>query len=77
MSEKIKKTKAEKVKEHLIWHREITSWDAIKMFKATRLSAIIFNLRKKGYDIASIDTKGNDGVHFSTYKLISEPKTKK
>ena len=29
----------------------ITSMDAIKEFGATRLSAIIFNLRDRGYDI--------------------------
>lgn len=29
----------------------ITSMDAIKEFGATRLSSIIFNLRKRGYDI--------------------------
>lgn len=65
------------VKDYLIQNKEITSWDAIKMFKATRLSAIIFNLRKKKYVIDSVDTKGKDGINFATYKLISEPKTKK
>lgn len=31
----------------------ITSWEAIQHFRATRLSAIIFNLRKEGYLIES------------------------
>jgi hypothetical protein len=31
----------------------ITSMDAIREFGATRLSAIIFNLRKKGYNITT------------------------
>jgi outer membrane receptor for Fe3+-dicitrate len=77
MSKTTKKSKSEMVKDYLIQNKQITSWDAIKMFKATRLSAIIFNLRDKGYLIDSVDTKGRDGIRFSTYKLISEPKTKK
>jgi hypothetical protein len=77
MSNKTKLTKSEMVRIHLEQHKQITSWDAIKLFKATRLSAIIFNLRKKGYDINSVDTKGKDGIHFATYTLISKPKIKK
>ncbi len=41
----------------------ITSWEAIQHFRATRLSAIIFELRKEGYLIEtemnySIDENG-------------------
>ena len=32
----------------------ITSWEAIKEYGATRLSAIIFNLRQRGHYIDSI-----------------------
>ena len=39
------KTKA--VQLHLIEKGSITSWEAIKEYGATRLSAIIFNLRYK------------------------------
>lgn len=38
-------TKTEKVKNHLIEYKKITSWDAIQLYNATRLSAIIYNLR--------------------------------
>jgi hypothetical protein len=41
-------TKIKKVALHLIKYKKITSWDAITKYKATRLGAIIFNLRKKG-----------------------------
>jgi hypothetical protein len=47
-------TKTAQVLEHLKSHGTITSWQAIQDYGATRLSAIIFNLRKDGYDI---DTK--------------------
>lgn len=39
--------KTEKIKLHLIEKGSITSWQAIKEYGATRLSAIIFNLRHK------------------------------
>ena len=34
--------------------------EAINMFGATRLSAIIFQLRKKGYDITTFDIEKVD-----------------
>jgi len=40
-------TKTRKVLEHLKNKKQITSWEAIQLFRATRLSAIIFNLRKQ------------------------------
>lgn len=49
-----KVTKTALVLEHLETFGTITSWQAIQEYGATRLSAIIFNLRKHGYDI---DTK--------------------
>ena len=66
--------KSQLVKEHLLNHGSITSWDAIKLFGATRLSAIIFNLRKDGYniitqDIAYTDRFGNTG-QYANYVLV-------
>lgn len=44
--------KTEKVKTHLIEKGNITSWEAIQLYGATRLSAIIYNLRyRKGMNI--------------------------
>ena len=54
MSEK-KTNKTEKVLEHLRTYGCITSLEAIEKYKATRLSAIIFNLRKRGLKIDTID----------------------
>ena len=54
------KIKSEEVKcqaDAVLWHLKtygsITSYEAIKEYGATRLSAIIFNHRKDGYDIDS------------------------
>ena len=45
--------KTQAVLEHLKNHVGITSMEAIDLYGATRLSAIIFNLRKYGYNIKS------------------------
>ena len=46
----MKKSKHQKIKEHLESGRTITSWQAIQEYRVTRLSAIIFNLKKDGAD---------------------------
>ena len=47
-------TKTQKITEHLQQYGCITSLEAIELYKATRLSAIIFNLRKRGLNIETI-----------------------
>ena len=52
----MEKTSQEKeVLDYLRIIGSITSWEAIVEFGATRLSAIIYNLRKKGYNIETND----------------------
>tara|TARA_R100000808_G_C2153197_1_gene163195 strand:+ start:998 stop:1219 length:222 start_codon:yes stop_codon:yes gene_type:complete len=48
------KTQKEAVLDHLQQFQTITSLEAIKEFGATRLSDIIFRLRKEGYNIESL-----------------------
>lgn len=59
--------------EHLQNKGSITSMEAFEMYGATRLSAIIFNLRGKGYDIVTIPIKAKtrfgDTVTFAKYVL--------
>ena len=59
-------TKTGKVLSHLQRYSSITSWDAIRLFRATRLSAIIFNLRDEGYKIDS-ENRSGDGSHWTEY----------
>lgn len=60
---------------HLIEKGNITSWEAIKEYGATRLSAIIYVLRhKRGMNIISetiefTDRFGNKG-HYAKYVLV-------
>ena len=70
---KEKVTKLQKVLEHLQQNGTITSIEAIELYGATRLSDIIFNLRKRGYIIETqmldtIDRYGNS-CHYGKYFL--------
>ena len=48
------KSQSDAILWHLKTYGRITSYEAIKEYGATRLSAIIFNHRKEGYDIDSL-----------------------
>lgn len=72
---KKKTNKTIKVIEHLKNHGSITSLEAIDMYGATRLSAIIFRLRGQGYNIEThsmpfIDRYGNSAV-YGKYVLVA------
>jgi hypothetical protein len=61
-------SKFEMVKQHLIEFGTIDSWTAITLYKATRLSGIIYVLKHNhGYEIESIISK--DKTHHATYVL--------
>ena len=65
-------TQQQKVLEHLQQNGSITSWEAIMKFHATRLSGIIFNLRKQGYPITStMETNGDK--RYARYTLQENP----
>lgn len=67
-------TKHHQVKTHLFEKGQIDSWTAIELYGATRLSAIIFNLRKEGYTIISLANcsydRNQEICNYTTYKLI-------
>lgn len=67
-------SKKEKVLRHLQNYGHITSLEAFQEYGATRLSSIIFELRKEGYLISSCDSHGVDNhgnrSNFVIYKLI-------
>lgn len=67
---------------HLRVFGSITSWEAIKEYGATRLSAIVYDLRKQGWNIGGemIESKNRYGnpVRYKRYELDAEqrmPKT--
>lgn len=46
-------SKTQAVLQHLQENKKITSWEAINLFRATRLSAIIFLLKERGHSITT------------------------
>ncbi len=74
-SSKRMSSKTALVLDYLQKNKTITSWEAIELFGATRLSAIIYNLRKK-YRINSVDKiftdKYGDTSTFTEYIYCGE-----
>ena len=68
-----KTNKTEKILNHLKEYGSITSLEAIELYGATRLAAIIFTLRKRGFNIETMDIPFTDrfGVksHYGKYIL--------
>lgn len=73
----MKTNKTQKVKEHLEKHGKINIWEAIQLYNATRLSAIIFNLRNKynmnivNNRVAFTDSYGTKS-HYDNYVLVEK-----
>ncbi len=77
---KAPKNKTEAVLRHLQskkYKHSITSVQAINLYGATRLSDIIFKLRKRGYDIVSQDKLPMKDIYgnisyFTKYVLVED-----
>ena len=72
----MKKTQRSEVLRYLENNKKgITSMEEFAMFGATRLSAIVFDLRKDGHKIVSEDKKVKDRFGHTTvvsnYKLVA------
>lgn len=69
----IKGAQTKRVLEYLQSGKTLTSKQAFDKWGITRLSAIIFNLRKNGYDISMTTDNGfnryGEAVHWGVYKL--------
>jgi len=72
-----RKTQAQAVLEWLETGAGIPSMEAFKQLGATRLSAIIFNLKRKGYNIETVTCEGTDRfgnpMRFARYYLRDSP----
>lgn len=68
-----KMTQEQRVLRHLQEYGTITSFEAFREYGITRLSAVIYLLRKRGHNITSTNTKCvnryDEITYFSTYKL--------
>lgn len=71
-----KTTQRSEVLKYMLDGNRITSMQAIEKFGATRLSDIIFKLRKRGYNIITHDRVGKNRYggtcKYAEYELIKE-----
>lgn len=71
-----KLTQKERVLRHLTDFGSITSLEAIKEYGITRLSAVIYNLKKDGYVLTDKTIKGKnrygEPTHFKQYSFVKE-----
>lgn len=65
-----KKTTA--VKEALERGERLTSLSAFNLCHTTRLSAIIFNLRKQGMNIVTVEKENSNGERYGEYHLEND-----
>ncbi len=64
-------TKTDRVLKHLQQIGPITTWDAILLYRATRLSGLIYQLREQGYNIVGIKKKNKEGRGYhAEYHLL-------
>ena len=61
-------TKIDAVYVHLKKHKHITSWEAINLYRATRLADIIYKLKAQGFDIETVMIQG-ESARFARYYL--------
>ena len=68
----------EMILNHLKKKKSITSWEAFEDFGATRLSAIIFDLRSDGFDIRDVweevVNRYGETVRYKRYFLVGKKK---
>lgn len=64
----------ERVLRYMNEHGSITSMEAFRDLGTTRLSAVIFNLRKKGHTIKSVTesfkNRYGEPVYYSRYSVV-------
>ena len=68
-----KDTKKKMIEKYLIQNGSISSLEAINNFWATRLSAIIYNLKAEGWQFDTTMEKHPTGSHYARYSLRNLP----
>jgi len=61
-------TKIDAVYLHLKKHKHITSWEAINLYRATRLADIVYKLKNHGFNIETVMVDG-ENCRFARYYL--------
>lgn len=65
-------TQEEQVLEYMRKHGSMTSMDAFRTYQITRLAAVVFNMKKDGYDIETVYERSQYGTRYGRYVLHEE-----
>lgn len=63
-------TKTSTILKYMETHTGITQMDAYNLCYATRLSAIIWSLKKQGYVIETVYHRKGRGLGYAEYRLV-------
>lgn len=67
------KGQKKRILEHLQQHGTITSMEAFEKYGVTRLAAVVFDLKKLGYDIITMNVEAynryGEPTHFARYYM--------
>ena len=66
----MKKTQTDKIRGHLEKYKKITSWEAITLYKITRLAAVIYILRNDHEMKINSDWGSNEEKNWVEYILV-------
>jgi|TARA_R110000868_G_scaffold269505_1_gene528846 hypothetical protein len=61
-------TKIDAVYLHLKTRKHITSWEAINLYRATRLADIVYKLKNQGFNIQTVMVE-SENTRFARYFL--------
>jgi hypothetical protein len=62
-----KETIEDRILQYLLNGNRINQWNSYELFQYTRLSATIFNLKARGYQIRGEWKKGQNGKKYKSY----------
>lgn len=64
-------TQCQIILKHLEKKKTITTMQAFELYKITRLSGRIYDLRARGYQIEKTMKKSNAGARYAEYRLVA------
>ena len=65
-----KKSKAERVRDHLISGKPLSKLECFKLYSYWNLSDIVYKMKKDNYNIRTSMCKTTTGSSYAEYKLI-------
>ena len=74
----VRPSQQDRILHHLLTHGSVTTWEAIQLYRITRLSRCIFDLRRAGHAIQAdpIPHRNADGTSCTLHRYSLAPETR-